>query len=182
MVTSRSRVLAEIGLCAALGIALHFVEGCFPPPLPLPGAKVGLANVATLVALFLWGEKEALFVVVLRVALGNLLSGTLLGISFFLSLGGGLSSLVAMSCVRKHGSSPLWVSMGGALFHNLGQWVVALLYIQSRGLLWYLPFLLGLSVPSGVFVGYLGTLIMRGRVLKQGRPDQKAVQRSTTID
>ncbi|MGQ9623207.1 MAG: Gx transporter family protein [Candidatus Caldatribacteriaceae bacterium] len=182
MVTSRSQALAEIGLCASLGIALHFVEGCFPPPLPLPGVKVGLANVATLVALFLWGEKEALFVVVLRVVLGNLLSGTLFGVSFFLSLGGGLSSLAVMSFVRKHVSSPLWASMGGALSHNLGQWVVALLYIQSRELLWYLPFLLGLSVPSGVFVGYLGTLIMRSRVLKQERSDQKAAQRSTTID
>lgn len=163
--------MAEIGLCAALGIVFHFVEGLFPPPLPLPGVKVGLANVATLVALFLWGEKEALFVVVLRVVLGNLLSGTLLGVSFFLSLGGGLNSLVAMWYVHKHTSSPLWVSMGGALFHNLGQWMVAFLYIQSRGLLWYLPFLLLLSVPSGVFVGYLGALIMRGRVLKQGHPD-----------
>lgn len=158
----------SVGFLAGLGVVLHIVEGCLPPLVPLPGVKIGLANVVTLVALFLFGAREAFLVLLLRVALGSLLSGTFLGISFFLSLGGGLSGFGAMYLAERRSTSPLWVSVWGALFHNLGQWVVASLYIQSRALLFYLPILLLLAIPAGVGVGYLGMLLLRGEVLRRG--------------
>jgi heptaprenyl diphosphate synthase len=161
----RTVSLGAVGFLAGLGVVLHMVEGCLPPPLPLPGIKVGLANVVTLVALFFFGGREALYVVLIRIALGNLFSGTLLGVAFFLSLGGGLSSLGIMGALRQKNVSPLWTSLLGAVFHNLGQWVVAFLYVQSRALLFYLPVLLLWAVPAGFGVGYLGMLLVRNEAL-----------------
>lgn len=154
-----------IGLCIGLGTVLHIVESVLPPPIPLPGVKIGLANVVTLVALFLCNGKEALCVSFFRIVLGNLLSGTFLGVAFFLSSGGGLSSFAAMYLAKRKGLPPLWVSILGALFHNLGQWLVASLYIQSSTLLFYLPVLLLFALPAGVGVGYLGMLLLKREAL-----------------
>jgi len=163
----RTVSLGTVGFLAGLGVVLHVIEGCLPPPVPLPGIKVGLANVVTLVALFLFGGREVLYVVLVRIVLGNLFSGTLLGIAFFLSLGGGLTSLGIMSVLRRRNASLLWTSLLGAVFHNLGQWVVASLYVQSRALLFYLPVLLFWAVPAGFGVGYLGTLLVRSEALRR---------------
>lgn len=155
------------GLLAGLGVVLHVLEGFLPPPVPLPGVKVGFANVVTLVALFLFGGKEAFCVSLFRIVLGNLLSGTFFGVAFFLSLGGGMSSFAVMYLARNRKLPPLWVSVFGALSHSLGQWAVAFWYVQSRGMLLYLPVLLVCALPAGVFVGYLGGLLLtRGTLLK----------------
>lgn len=150
-----------IGFLTGLGTVLHVVESFLPPPVPLPGVKIGLANVVTLVALFLLSEKEAFCVSLLRIILGSLLSGTFLGVTFFLSFGGGVSSFVTMYLARRKNVSPLWVSIVGALFHNFGQWLVASLYIQSSVLLFYLPLLLLFAFPAGAFVGYLGVFLLK---------------------
>lgn len=156
-----------VGLFTGLGTVLHVVEGFLPPPVPLPGIKIGLANVVTLVVLFLLSEKEAFCVSLLRIVLGSLLSGTFLGVTFFLSFGGGVSSFVAMCLARRRNFPPFWVSILGALFHNLGQWLVASLYMKSSVLLFYLPLLLLFAFPAGAFVGYLGVfLLKRGALLK----------------
>ncbi|MCS7241549.1 Gx transporter family protein [Candidatus Caldatribacterium sp.] len=155
------RSLVYVGFLGGLGTVLHAVEGFLPPPVPLPGVKIGLANVVTLVTLFLLSEREALCVALLRIVLGSFLSGTFLGISFFLSLGGGISSFVVMCFTKRGGISPFWVSVLGALFHNLGQWLVASLYLQSSVLLFYLPLLSLFALPTGAFVGYLGMLLLR---------------------
>lgn len=159
------RSLVYVGFLTGLGTVLHVVEGFLPPPVPLPGVKIGLANVVTLVALFLLSEKEALCVSLLRIVLGSLFSGTFLGVTFFLSFGGGVSSFAAMCLARRRNFSPLWVSILGALFHNLGQWLVASLYIQSSILLFYLPFLLLFAFPAGAFVGYLGVVLLKREAL-----------------
>lgn len=150
-----------IGFLTGLGTVLHVVESFLPPPVPLPGVKIGLANVVTLVALFLLSEKEAFCVSLLRIILGSLLSGTFLGVTFFLSFGGGVSSFVTMCLARRKNVSPFWVSIMGALFHNFGQWLVASLYIQSSVLLFYLPLLLLFAFPAGAFVGYLGVFLLK---------------------
>jgi len=83
------------------------------------------------------------------------------------ALVGGLTSLGIMSVLRRRNASLLWTSLLGAVFHNLGQWVVASLYVQSRALLFYLPVLLFWAVPAGFGVGYLGTLLVRSEALRR---------------
>ncbi len=153
--------ITELGFLLSLGTLLHWVETLFPPLVPLPGAKLGLANVVTLLLILEGRTKESIIIGMMRVFLGSLLGGNFLGITFFLSLGGGMSSILGMFFVQKRGTHPLWVSVGGALFHNLGQWTVAWLWVRSRGIALYLPWLLILALPSGILIGYLATLFLR---------------------
>jgi len=151
--------VARLGILVSLGIVLHIVEGMLPSFF-LPGAKLGLANLVTLIILWRGNVVEATEVALLRIVLGNVLSGNL-GIGFFFSLGGGLASLVSMFFFKKRGFSLWGVSIMGALFHNLGQLVVAYIYMKSTGIFYYLPFLVIFSLPTGLLIGYLGQFLLR---------------------
>lgn len=150
--------IARLGILVSLGIVLHIVESLLPSFF-LPGAKLGLANVVTLVILWRGNVVEAIEVAILRIVLGNILSGNL-GIGFFLSLGGGLASLGGMSFFKKRGVSLWGVSIMGALFHNSGQLLVAYLYMKSENIFYYLPFLVLFSIPTGLLIGYLGQCLL----------------------
>lgn len=145
----------------ALGLVLHWIENFFPPLLPLPGARLGLANVIPLVLLLSRRTKEAVWINVLRIFLGSFLGGNFLGIPFLMSLTGGVTSLLSMVLIHRRVNAPLWISVGGAFSHNLGQWWVAFLWMRSVEFIWYLPVLLVLSLPAGFLVGYLGILFRR---------------------
>ena len=151
--------VARLGVLTSLGIVLHILEGMLPSFF-LPGAKLGLANVITLVILWRGNWIEATEVAILRIVLGNILSGNL-GVGFFLSLGGGLASLGGMFFSQRRGF-PLWgVSIMGALFHNLGQLVIAYFYMKSESIFYYLPFLAFYSLPTGLLIAYLGQCLIR---------------------
>lgn len=162
---SPARQVAGLGFLLSVGLILHWVENLIPSPFPLPGVKLGLANVVPFVLLLLGRPKEAIWVNLLRIFLGSFLGGNFLGISFYMSLAGGLSSLLGMMLLLRKNRVPLGVSIGGALCHNGGQWGVALFWVRSWGLLWYLPFLLLFSLPAGIVVGYLGMLFIREGML-----------------
>lgn len=84
-----------------------------------------------------------------------------MGIPFLMSLTGGVTSLLSMVLIHRRVNAPLWISVGGAFSHNLGQWWVAFLWVRSAEFIWYLPILLILSLPAGFLVGYLGILFRR---------------------
>lgn len=157
-----AREVARLGVFLALGVALHVVEAQVPA-LPLPGARLGLANVVSLVALYLWGAREALLLVVLRQVLGSLVTGTLLSAPFWFGLTGGMVSVSIMAAAARTAPrilSPLGVSLAGAAAHNTGQLLVAWILTGQRAVLAYLPFLLWFSLPAGALVGWLGLRIM----------------------
>ena len=159
---NRTNELIYIALLVALGSVLHVIEGLIPlPNLIVPGAKLGFANIVTLLALVLLGNWEALVVAVLRIFLGGLISGQFMNIGFFLALSGGLCALLGMVVSRKLSVSIIVVSMVGALFHNTGQVIAAYLYIQSTELFWYLMILSPFALLTGFFTGYLSYLILR---------------------
>jgi len=159
---NRINQLVYVSLLVALGIVLHGVEGMIPlPNLFVPGAKLGFANIVTLVGLFLLGEREALFITLLRVFLGGLVSGNFMNLGFFLALSGGLFAWVGMILGRKLSVSIIIISMIGALFHNTGQVLAAFVYMQSTDLFWYLLILYPFSLLTGFFTGYVSYLILR---------------------
>ena len=122
-----AREVARLGIFLALGVALHVVEAQVPA-LPLPGARLGLANVVCLVALYLWGAREAVVLVVLRQVLGSLVTGTLLSAPFWFGLTDKLVSVSMMAAAAWAAPrilSPLGVSLAGAAAHNTGQLLVA---------------------------------------------------------
>ena len=125
---ARKTVLIALFSCLALGI--YALEMLISPIVPIPGVKLGLSNVIVLVAMYILGKKEAFCVLMLRILLSFLLFGQVM--SFFFSLGGGMMCFLAMSLASGFlDRSQIWaVSMIGAIFHSLGQIIVA---TETRG-------------------------------------------------
>lgn len=148
--------IARLGMLLALATALHTFEAQLPA-LPIPGAKVGLANVVSLLALYAFGLREALLIVVLRQVAGSLFVGTFLSPAFFFGLAGGILSVLAMQTVRwiVPKATPVTTSLVGAAAHNTGQLVVAWWLTAQPAVFVYLPYLLWFAVPAGAFIGRL---------------------------
>lgn len=153
------RCLIYLGLLVSQGLALSFMETLFPFPVPVPGAKLGLANAITLVALYtLPRTRDALIVTVLRVLLGSFFFG---GPSVLLySLSGAVGSLLVMQLLRSFGVDVIAVSAAGGIAHNICQLAVAMLVLGSTAMLGLLP-LLGLAgLVSGAAIGWLGKKLL----------------------
>ena len=155
-----------LALLIAQSLALFLFEGMLPLPFLAPGAKLGLANLITLLALYTLPRwQDALLVILVRIALATMFGGgpTIL----MYSLAGGLLSFTVMLMLRRSGRfSILGVSAAGGFAHNLGQLLIASLVIGYPDLLLYLP-ILG---PCGILTGLLlGTCA--GLVLKKLPPD-----------
>lgn len=152
MTKTRKMVLLSILISQAL--ALHVIERAIPIPVPIPGVKLGLANIISLFTIIVFGYKETIIVVLLRTFLGSLFGG---GISSFLySLSGGLLSATVMATMHtKHKDifSIVTISTVGAVFHNIGQIAAASLVISNAYLFYYLPVLLISGVITGVMIG-----------------------------
>lgn len=151
---SKNRKLVFLSLLVAQALVLNIVERIIPVPFITPGAKLGLANIITVVAIYMLTLKDAFAIVVVRVIMAAVLVGNLTG--FFYSLSGGLLSLFAMYITYKlgrDGISIIGVSIIGAVFHNIGQVAIASLVIQNIKIAGYLPILLVAGIGTGIFVG-----------------------------
>lgn len=159
---NQTKKMMNVTMLISLAILFHLVESMVPLPLPVPGFKLGLANIVGLVALYLYGIKEMTYVNVMRVILASLLRGTIFGTPFYLSLGGIiLSSIAAYILMKKTPLSIYGVSVGAAVFHCIGQ-VIVVTFIYSQFLMAaILPILLLLSIPTGIITGYLAQEVLR---------------------
>ena len=120
--------------------------------IPLPGIKLGLANIVTVMALYFFGEKHAFTILVLRCFLGSVFGGGISGLAF--SMTGGLLAMTTMSLVRRMGIFSVYgVSVLGAAAHNIGQIFVAVFLMNSIYVAGYLPYLLGVSIFTGLATG-----------------------------
>ncbi|NPV91345.1 MAG: Gx transporter family protein [Firmicutes bacterium] len=149
--------LAVIAILVAQATVLHYLEGLLPNPIPVPGVKLGLANIITLLALVVFDFKTALSIIVFRTILGSLLNGTLFGVGFFLSFTGAVAAgcLMALLLRISPALSLIGISIAGAAAHCIGQLFMAALIINQPGIFYYLPVMLLLSVPAGVITGIL---------------------------
>jgi len=155
---SRITYFTYLAMLVTFAVVIHTVEAALPLPMPVPGVRLGLANIITILTLVLFGLRSGLIVVVLRTILGSLFVGGLFGFGFWLSITAGITSCLAMGLIlvlqRKGLVSLLSVSVIGAAVHNLTQLGLAGLIIASPELLrGYYPLLLLLSVPTGLFTG-----------------------------
>ena len=138
-------------------LIIHTVESLLPT-LPVYGAKLGLANVITLLAFVMYDFSAALFIGVTRTILGSIFAGTFMGTAFYLSFSGAVISTLAMAAGmylwRRGKISLIAVSIMGAVAHNTAQVTVASLLIGNFGpMRVYLPLLLLLAIPTGFFTG-----------------------------
>ena len=142
-----------LSLLLAIAIVLNYLES-FIPSIGIPGVKLGLANIVILICLYKYKVHEALMVDLLRVVLANLLKGTFLSIAFYMSLSGAMLSFLVMLLFRYIKTlKPLVISVIGAIFHAIGQIIVALIIMQTSGILLYLPFIMLASIITGILNG-----------------------------
>ena len=155
-----TRQLALCAVLTALALGLSTLENLFPVTLliPLPGVKLGLANIVTVFALYQLGALPALAILTARCLLGGLFAGNASAMLF--SLLGGLTAMMILlrrlRCLSIYG-----VSIGGAAGHNLGQMAAALITLGNTAVLGYLPFLLGISLLTGTLTGFVSSLLFR---------------------
>jgi len=162
----------RIALLSAYALALHAFESLIP--MPIPWLRVGLANIITITTFILFGFRSAMMVTLVRVIIASLFSGSFLGPGFILSMGGGLSSILAMGFMlslvpRLFG--PVGLSLIGALSHNLSQLLLAyLLFIQKiEPVLLITPFLLLIGTITGTVNGLAADLLIKGLKNSQQR-------------
>ena len=140
------------GLFAALAILMGYVEMLIPIPVPIPGVKLGLANVIIIIMMYFMDTKSAFFVSLIRVILSGLLFAGFAGLLY--SLAGALLSFAVMALLKKTGKfSIVGVSIAGGIFHNVGQIVVAALAVENVRMAYYLPFLLVSGVVTCMLIG-----------------------------
>lgn len=148
--------MTRLSLFLALSVVLNIIEGYFPFfNGMIPGLKLGLANCIFLFVLYCYSFKEAFFLSILRVFLVGLLRTGLFSISFFLSLGGAILSIIVMSFMKKTKLSIIGVSVTGSIFHSIGQIIMIILFLNNEAMIYYAPWVLLFSLPSGIFVGIL---------------------------
>ena len=155
----------NIALCAvlaALALGLSTLEGLFPVSLliPLPGVKLGLANIVTVFALYRLGAGAALAILVTRCLLGGLFAGNLSAMLFSV-LGGVTAMLVMILLQRLPRLSVYGVSLGGAAAHNVGQMAAAVFISRTSAILYYLPVLLVSGIVTGIFTGLCAQLVSK---------------------
>ncbi len=163
------RRVTTFAMLLALGVTLWVLEALFPPPLPIPGAKLGLSNIVVLFTMLFLGWREGIWLAVLRSLLGSLIGGSFLSVGFAISLGGAVASALAMAlslrlCGRLF--SLIGVSIIGAVVHNATQLaLVYLLFIRRPEVLYYLPFLLLAGLVSGAVTGSILAYLERRMAL-----------------
>ena len=152
MTNTKSIVLSAV--LVSLALAFSYMERFIPLQMliPLPGVKLGLANVVTLIALYLLGTKSAFAILILRCFLGSLFGGGITG--FLFSITGGLLSMTVMAlCKNAPLLSVYGVSILGAAAHNVGQILAAMVLMHSVYIGMYLSYLLVVALFTGFATG-----------------------------
>lgn len=152
------------GLLISLALVLSFMERFIPLNMivPLPGVKLGLANIVTMFALFYLGIPSAVTITALRCILASLLFGGMS--SLFYSLAGAFLALVVMTLLKfgyPKVFSLIGISMGGAAAHNIGQILMAGLMMRNTAVFAYLPILLFTGIITGLLTAIISVNLFR---------------------
>ncbi len=157
----KTRKLTLMALLTAIALTIFVIENQIPTPVPIPGVKLGLANIITLITMKLLGKKEAGAVLLVRILMGAMFAGspsTLL----FSAAGGLLAYLVMCMTVDHFGENQLWiVSALAGLAHNAGQLLACVLVVRTPGVFAYAPILAASGVITGVFTGFAAQYLLK---------------------
>ncbi len=155
----KTKRLVLLAMLTAVAMILSYVESLLPS-VGIPGVKMGLANIAVIFALFRFGWKEAAALSLVRVVLVSLLFGSVGAMLY--SLAGAVLSLAVMALLRRIDRfSTVGISVAGGVAHNAGQILMAMLILQTKQLLGYLPVLAVSGIAGGVLTGLAAALLIR---------------------
>lgn len=162
--TQTAKAVALYGILIALAMIFSFVETLIPVPMPVPGMKLGLANLVTITGLYLVGIPGTVCITIFRVVLVGLTFGN--PYSMLYGLAGSVLSLAVMVPAKKfRWFSVVGISILGGVFHNIGQVTFAAFVVRTAGVYVYLPALLAGGCAAGLVIGVLGG-IMTDRLIK----------------
>lgn len=152
--------IAILAIFITLALVLSYVDSLIPLAIVVPGIKIGLANVVIILSLYTIGEKETIFISGIRVILSSLLFGTL--VTFLYSMTGAILSFIVMVLLKKKTNlASITISIIGAVSHNLGQIIMAILIMNTKEIIYYLPILIITGVISGTLIGIFANLLIQ---------------------
>lgn len=157
----KTKKLALMSVLTAIALTIFMIEAQLPSPVPIPGVKLGLANIITLTTMLILGKKEAGAVFTVRIIMGAMFSGspsTLL----YSAAGGALAYAVMWVLVGRVDEKRLWaVSAVSAVAHNMGQLAACVMVVKTAGVFLYAPALIISGVITGVFTGFGAMYLVR---------------------
>lgn len=156
---NKNKKYALIIILVTNAILISFLESFIPIPVPVPGIKLGLGNIITMIAIVFLSWKDVLFIVLVRSFVVAILTRGVMMLAFSLS-GGILSALVMLLLYKKLSKflSIKGISIAGAITHNTVQIVVASFILGQVVVLYYLPVLLISAVITGLITGSIGEM------------------------
>lgn len=155
----KTKRLTFYGMSLALALVLSYVEAMIPIGIGIPGAKIGLANIVTVMLLYSSGASAAFTVGLFRIILSGFMFGNLFAI-FYSSAGFILSFAVMFVLKKSRHFGILGVSTAGGVMHNAGQ-LAAAVFLTNRAVLAYFPVLFAAGVAAGAVIGLLGGILSR---------------------
>ena len=163
----KTKRLTLLALLSAIALTIFMVEAQIPALVPIPGIKLGLANIVTVFAVFALGPKDGAAVLFVRIFLGAVFAGNFSTILY--SAAGGVCAIGVTVLLRKIlKENQLWVAgCCGAIAHSVGQMAMAITLTATPGLAVYLPVMIAVSILTGTFTGLCAQfLVKRGSLWK----------------
>ena len=156
----KTKMTAFYGMFLALALVAGYVERLIPINPGIPGVKLGLANIVTMVLLYTAGKRAAICVTAVRILLSGLLFGS--GFAMVYSAAGAACSMLAMLVLKKTNQfSCTGVSVAGGVVHNVGQILVAMVVLETKALVYYLPVLIISGLGAGILIGLVSGWMIR---------------------
>lgn len=158
---AKTKKLCFMAVLTAIALTIFMIENQLPSPVPIPGIKLGLANIITLTAMAILGRKEAGAILAARIIMGAIFAGS--PSTFIYSAAGGILAYIVM-CVTigLFKENQLWiVSALAAIAHNAGQLGACALIVKTPGIFAYAPILAASGVITGVFTGFVAIYLIR---------------------
>ena len=158
---AKTKKLCFMAVLTAIALTIFMIENQLPSPVPIPGIKLGLANIITLTAMAILGRKEAGAILAARIIMGAIFAGS--PSTFICSAAGGILAYIVM-CVTigLFKENQLWiVSALAAIAHNAGQLGACALIVKTPGIFAYAPILAASGVITGVFTGFAAIYLIR---------------------
>ena len=156
----KTRKLTVMAMLTAIALTIFMVEAQIPALVPIPGVKLGLANIVTVFAVFALGPKEAAAVLFVRIFLGAVFAGNFSTI-FYSGAGGACAILVTILLRKILTHKQLWVAGAlGAVAHSVGQMAMAVAITGTPGIVVYLPMMIVCSIITGLFTGLCAQLLL----------------------
>ena len=162
-----TKMLTRLAMLTALALIIFIVELQFPDIIPIPGVKLGLANIITVYAVYKYKAGEVAMIVVTRVVLGSFFGGNISAMMY--SMAGALMCLAGMLLIKKIVPvNYIWLSsILGAMLHNTGQMIVAVLVTKTFSVASLYPFLIVSGCIAGAFTGLCAQFIIKRNIGKE---------------